>query len=65
MADPRNRTDHKMNKRNSLISLMVLLVCGAILVLFTDVELSLVRWINCGPWAAQADRQSEICRQRR
>jgi len=51
-----------MNKRHTLISLMVLLVCSAILVLFTDVELSLVRWINCGPWAAQDERHGEICR---
>jgi len=51
-----------MTRRQSLISLMVLLLCGAILVMFTDLELSLVRWINCGPWSAQNERRSEICR---
>ena len=51
-----------MTRRQSLISLMVLLVCGAILVVFTDLELSLVRWINCAPWSAQDERRSEICR---
>ncbi|MEB3234567.1 MAG: hypothetical protein VKM98_03980 [Cyanobacteriota bacterium] len=51
-----------MTKRHSLITLVVLLLCGGILVLFTDLELSLVRWVNCGPWSAQAERRSELCR---
>jgi hypothetical protein len=51
-----------MGRRNTLISLAVLLVCGAILVLFTDLELTAVRWLNCGPWAGHNERRSEICR---
>jgi len=51
-----------MPKRHSAISLMVLVLCGAILVLFTDFELSVVRWVNCGPWSGPAERRSEICR---
>lgn len=51
-----------MDKRNALISLVVLLGCGVILVLFTDLELSAVRWINCGPWSAQDERKTAICR---
>jgi len=51
-----------MGRRNTVISLAVLLLCGGILVLFTDLELSAVRWLNCGPWAAQHERRSEICR---
>ena len=51
-----------MNQRTTLISLAVLLLCGGLLVLFTDIEVSAVRWINCGPLAAEADRSSEVCR---
>jgi hypothetical protein len=31
-------------------------------VLFTDVEVGLVRWFNCGPIATEAEQNSEICR---
>ena len=52
-----------MGKRNTLIGLAVLLLCGGILVLLTDIEVSAVRWINCGPWSAgPAERRSELCR---
>ena len=51
-----------MNRRNSLISLAVLLLCGGILVLFTDAELSVVRWFNCGPLSGANERHSEVCR---
>jgi hypothetical protein len=51
-----------MGRRNTVIGLAVLLLCGGILVLFTDLELSAVRWLNCGPWAGQNERRSEICR---
>ena len=51
-----------MNQRTTLISLAVLLLCGGLLVLFTDIEVSAVRWINCGPLAAKPDRSSEVCR---
>lgn len=51
-----------MGRRNTMISLVVLLLCGGILVLFTDLELSAVRWLSCGPWSTPSERQSEICR---
>jgi hypothetical protein len=51
-----------MGRRNTLISLAVLVLCGGILVLFTDLELSAVRWINCGPWSLQGERRSGLCR---
>ena len=51
-----------MKPRTSLISLAVLLICGGLLVLFTDIEVSAVRWFNCGPLANQVDRDSEVCR---
>lgn len=51
-----------MQKSHTLISLLVVLLCGGILVLFTDLEVSVVRWFNCAPWAAQAEQRSELCR---
>ncbi len=51
-----------MNQRTTLISLAVLFLCGTLLVLFTDIEVSAVRWFNCGPFAAAGDRRSEVCR---
>ena len=50
-----------MQRRDSLISVAVLLLCGTILVLFTDVELAAVRWVNCGPLASQEARLSDRC----
>ena len=38
-----------------------LLVFGC-LVLFTDVEIGMVRWFNCGPWASEVSRQEKECR---
>lgn len=51
-----------MNRRQSLISLLVALLCGGVLVLFTDIEVQLVRWVNCGPLATEAEQNSEVCR---
>ena len=51
-----------MSSRQSLASLAVILLCSGILVLFTDIEISLVRWWNCGPLATAAERQSDVCR---
>ena len=51
-----------MNRRNALVSAALVLLCGGILVLFTDIELSAVRWFNCGPLAPEDERRSEICR---
>jgi hypothetical protein len=51
-----------MGRRNTLVSLAVLVLCGGILVLFTDLELSAVRWINCGPWALESERRAGFCR---
>lgn len=47
------------------VSAAVGLICAAILVLFTDIELSVLRWVNCGPLAGQAARGSEICQRHR
>ena len=51
-----------MNKRDAVVSLVVLLLCGGLLVLFTDVEVGVVRWINCGPIGGAGERHSELCR---
>ena len=51
-----------MTKRHWLVSGALVLLCGGVLVLFTDVEDSLVRWLNCGPNATAAERRSNICR---
>ena len=48
--------------RNALVSLALLVVCSAILALFTDVELTLVRWVNCGPLAGEESRRNSRCR---
>ena len=50
-----------MNRRDVLISAVLVLLCAGILVLFTDIELTLVRWDNCGPFATQRERSSELC----
>ena len=51
-----------MNARTLAISASVAAICGGILVLFTDIEISMVRWFSCGPLASEAARASEICR---
>ena len=51
-----------MNKTQVLIGGAVAVICAGILVLFTDIEVKVVEWANCGPLALQRDRQSEVCR---
>ena len=51
-----------MNRRQSLVSALVILLCAGVLVVFTDVEVQLVRWVNCGPIATEAEKSSEVCR---
>lgn len=48
--------------RNGLVSAVLLLLCGAILVLFTDIEMSAMRWFSCGPLAPQNERHTVLCR---
>ena len=52
-----------MNGRQSLISLLLVILCVGILVLFTDIELLLVRWVNCGPIRHESERStnSQVC----
>lgn len=51
-----------MNKRHLFVGGAVALVCAGILVLFTDIEVKVVEWVNCGPLALQRDRDSSVCR---
>ena len=51
-----------MNSRQSLVSLAVALLCGGVLVLFTDIEVQMVRWFNCGPLSTEAEQNSDVCR---
>jgi hypothetical protein len=47
------------------VSAGVALICAAILVLFTDIELSVLRWVNCGPFTSQNEDRIALCRQNR
>lgn len=51
-----------LTRKNWLISGALVLLCGGILVLFTDVEVGLVRWFNCGPLSTESERNTQICR---
>ena len=51
-----------MRPPQSLISLVLVILCGGILVLFTDVELLLVSWLSCGPIATEVQTNSQVCR---
>jgi hypothetical protein len=52
-----------MNRSHLLITAAVAALCAGILVLFTDIEVSLVRWVNCEPLASEADRsERRMCR---
>ena len=48
--------------RDTVVSLVLIVVCSGLLALFTDVELTLVRWVSCGPLAGDEARSSEVCR---
>ena len=50
-----------MKPPQSLISLVLVILCGGILVLFTDVELLLLRWVSCGPIATEVQKNSQVC----
>jgi|TARA_B100000073_G_scaffold258410_1_gene218310 hypothetical protein len=51
-----------MTSRQSWATVAVVLLCGGILVLFTDVEVQMVRWFNCGPIATLSEKESNVCR---
>ncbi|QNG27298.1 MULTISPECIES: hypothetical protein [unclassified Synechococcus] len=51
-----------MTSRQTWATAAVILLCGGILVLFTDVEVGIVRWFNCGPLSTPSEDRSEVCR---
>jgi hypothetical protein len=51
-----------MTSRQTWATAAVILLCAGILVIFTDVEVGLVRWVSCGPLSTSSEEQSEICR---
>jgi hypothetical protein len=52
-----------MSQRHWFVTAAVAGLCAGILVLFTDIEMTVVRWANCGPFASVAARRdSRLCR---
>jgi hypothetical protein len=50
-----------MTVGNLLSGTAVALFFLGILVLFTDVEVGMVRWFLCGPWSSEVSRQNREC----
>ena len=51
-----------VTSRQTLATLAVSALCVGILVLFTDIEAELVRWVNCSAIATEAENNSDVCR---
>jgi len=51
-----------MSRKHLLVTGAVAALCAGVLVLFTDIETSVTRWVNCGPLATTGERHSELCR---
>lgn len=49
------------NVQYILVSAAVATLCGGILVLFTDLEVSVEQWVNCGPFSLQSEHDTPIC----
>jgi hypothetical protein len=51
-----------LSKQHWFVTGLLVLLCGGILVAFTDIEVRAVRWINCGPFSTHREDHSELCR---
>lgn len=51
-----------MTKTQALVTGGLFAFCAGILVVFTDIEVSAVRWFSCGPLATANEQRSEACR---
>jgi len=51
-----------MRSKQLLGSGAVALICAGILVLFTDIEVGVTHWFNCGPLSAPGEKHSHLCR---
>ncbi|MFM7653271.1 MAG: hypothetical protein ACKO5M_10195 [Vulcanococcus sp.] len=47
-----------------VVSAAVAALCAGLLVLFTDIEVSMVHWFSCGPLSTQREDNSELCRRK-
>ena len=50
-----------VTSRQTLATLAVSALCVGILVLFTDIELQLLRSVNCSAIATEAEKNSDVC----
>ena len=53
-----------MKSSTLAISAAVAALCAGLLVLFTDIEVSMVRWFSCGPFSTQGEERSELCQRK-
>ena len=51
-----------MTSCQTFATLAVSALSVGILVLFTDIEVQLVRWVNCSAIATEAEKNSDVCR---
>jgi hypothetical protein len=51
-----------MSRKHLLVTGAVAVICTGILVLFTHIDASFTRWVNCGPMASGGERRSQVCR---
>ena len=51
-----------MTSLQTLATLAVSATCVGILVQFTDIEVQLVRWLNCSAIDTEAEKNSDVCR---
>ena len=50
-----------MTSRQTLATLAVSALCVGILVLFTDIEAQLMRWVNCSAIATETEKNNDVC----
>ena len=50
-----------MGRSQLLVSAAMAALCAGILVLFTDLEVSVVRWFSCGPLSSAGEQRSTLC----
>jgi hypothetical protein len=51
-----------MTRSSLVVSAVVALICGGILVVFTHIEVTVMRWVHCGPLAPETARLEKRCR---
>ena len=51
-----------MSRRELVVSAVVAALCAGILVVFTDIEATPMRWLHCGPLARPEAKVDRHCR---